>query len=474
MQRLSGTDALFLSTEVPGWHQHVGGVALVDPTGCDRFDFRAVRDRTNERIARVPKFRWKLKEVPFRLDRAVWVEDEDFDIDRHLHRIAVPTPGGRQELGELVGMLMSHQLDRHRPLWEMWYIEGVVGGQVAVFTKYHHSLMDGVSGAGLAEQLLDIEPDPPPDPPPSEGRDARPGVPSDLELLVRAIVPTLETPGKVLAYAVRVLQRGVTVLQRRSSTPLLMGAPGPCWNEGAVGPRRATAFTAVSLEDVKALKNELGVKVNDVLLALVAGALRAHMLRHGDMATGPLVAGVPLSTRLDHDGADGNKVAIMSASLATDVEDPIERVRAIHASTQSAKELTQAIRARSIPSVGEVAPPLLVNLASRAAWAANIAQRLPVIQNVLVSNVPGPPFPLYMCGARVSGIYAASVLMMNQGLNITLMSYTDRVDFGVTADPELIADLWEIADGLEDALAELMEAADLGKPTRVDSPFDGT
>jgi WS/DGAT/MGAT family acyltransferase len=252
---------------------------------------------------------------------------------------------------------------------------------------------------------------------------------------------------------------------------MLMGVAGPCWN-GPVGPRRASAFAAVSLDDVKALKNELGVKVNDVLLALVAGSLRAHMLRHGEMPEAPLVAGVPLSTRLGDDGTQDNKVAIMSASLATDVDDPIERVRAIHASTQSAKELTQAIRARSIQSVGEVAPPLLVNLASRAAWGANLAQRAPVVQNVLVSNVPGPPFPLYVCGAPVSGIYATSVLMLNQGLNVTLMSYTDRVDFGITCDPDLLHDPWDIADGLEGALAELMEAADLGKPTRVDDPFD--
>ena len=161
MKRLSGTDALFLSTETPAWHQHVGGLTIVDPAESDRFSFEEVRRTLLERIPRVPKFRWKLKEVPLHLDRAVWIEDKDFDIDKHLRRIAVPPPGGRREVGDLLGMLMGYQLDRRRPLWEMWYVDGVAGGQVALITKFHHCLMDGASGAGLAEQLFDLEPNPP-------------------------------------------------------------------------------------------------------------------------------------------------------------------------------------------------------------------------------------------------------------------------------------------------------------------------
>ena len=162
MKRLSGTDALFLSTETPAWHQHVGGLTILDPSESERFSFEELKKTTLERLPAVPKFTWKLKEVPLHLDRAVWVEDKDFDIDRHLRRIAVPSPGGRREVGELVGMLMSYQLDRRRPLWEMWFVEGVAGDQVAMIMKYHHCLMDGMSGAGLAEQLLDLEPDPRP------------------------------------------------------------------------------------------------------------------------------------------------------------------------------------------------------------------------------------------------------------------------------------------------------------------------
>jgi WS/DGAT/MGAT family acyltransferase len=471
LERLSGTDALFLSTETPAWHQHVGGLAVLDPSESERFSFEELKATTLRRLDRVPKFRWKLKEVPLHLDRAVWVEDENFDIDNHIRRIAVPPPGGRKELGDLLGMFMSYQLDRRRPLWEMWYVDGVVGGQVALITKYHHSLMDGMSGAGLAEQLLDLEPNPPADEPATGEREPGPAVPSDFELVARALIPTIQTPRKLFVYGLRTAQRGITVLQQRAKNPLAVGPAGACFN-GNVGSHRSNAFASVALADVKALKDKYDVKLNDVVLALVAGSLRAHMIRHGDKPEGPLVAGVPLSTRLADDKEKTNKVATMAASLATDVEDPIERLLAIHRGTQSAKELTDAIRARSIQSVGEVAPPLLINLASRAAWAANIGGRAPVVQNVVVSNVPGPPFPLYVCGARVSGIYAASVLLANLGMNITLMSYIDRVDFGITTDPDVFSDGWGVADGIQDALAELLEAADLGKPTPVHDPFD--
>ncbi len=473
MKRLSGTDALFLSTETPAWHQHVGGLTIVDPAESERFDFAEVRRTLLERIPRVPKFRWKLKEVPLHLDRAVWIEDKDFHIDKHLRRIAVPPPGGRREVGDLLGVLMGYQLDRRRPLWEMWYVDGVVGEQVALITKFHHCLMDGASGAGLAEQLFDLEPNPAPQAEPAPiDEDAGLYEPSDLELFARALLPTVQTPRKLVEYALRSAGRGVTILQQRNTNPMAMGVAGPCFN-GMVGPHRQSAFASVSLEDVRAVKDALGVKVNDVVLGLVSGTLRAHMASHGDgPVQGSLAAQVPVSTRLADDNDQTNKVATMGATLATDIDDPIERMQAIYASTQSAKELTEAIRARKIQSVGEVAPPLLLNLASRAVWASNITDRVPRVANVVVSNVPGPPFPIYSCGAKVSGIYAASVLLAFAGLNITLFSYIDRLDFGLTSDPDLLEDPWEIADGIKDALAELMEAAGLGKPTPVHDPFD--
>lgn len=473
MKRLSGTDALFLSMESPSWHQHVGGVVILDPGESSKFSFERMRDTLDDRLDRVPKYRWKLKEVPLHLDRPVWVEDPSFDINRHVRRIAVPPPGGRRELGELIGQLMSHPLDRRSPLWELWYVDGVIGGQVAVIAKYHHCLMDGMSGASLAEQLFDLEPDPP-EPPPFEGPVETPGdrEPSDLELLARGLIPTVRTPGRMLRYAARSAQRGITMatFARRNPTPML-GAPATPFN-GQVHSRRVLAFGSVALADVRKIKDEVGVKVNDVILALVAGALRRYLAGLDALPDKPLVAGVPVSTRVADDTEQTNQVATMAASLATDVEDPVERLKTIYANTQSAKAMTEAVLARKIQSVGEVAPPLLLNIASRAVWASNVARRMPVAQNVIVSNIPGPPIPLYSAGAKVKGIYAASVLMLNVGLNFTVMSYEDRVDFGITTDPDLVPDPWAIADCVRAALAELFEALKLGSPTEVHDPFD--
>jgi len=470
MLRLSGTDSLFLSTEMPSWHQHVGGLIVVDPADSDRFSFEAVRAKMLESLEHVPKFRYRIKDVPLQLDRPVWVEDEHFSLDRHVRRIAVPPPGGRREVGDMLGLLCSHQLDRSRPLWEMWYVDGVAGGQVAIMSKYHHCIMDGAASAGLSDQLLDIEPDPAARPPAGVALEAGPPNASNLELVARSVAPLATSPARMVDYGMRAAQRGLVMLQQRNQHPFPRGVPGPCFN-GAVGPRRASAFASVALADVRSLKDTIGVKLNDVALALVAGSLRAHMWRHGDVPDGELVAGVPLSTRVGADDGPANKVAIMQVQLATRVDDPVERVRAIHESTVSAKALTEAIRSRSIPSVGDVVPPFLVHLGTRAAWSAGIGRHMPILQNVLVSNVAGPPFPLYLCGAKVSGIYASSVLVANEGLNITLMSYMDRVDFGITADPDLVDDPWEFADGITDALAELMDAVGLGAPTTVYDAF---
>lgn len=474
MKRLSGTDALFLYGENPAWHQHVGGLVVLDPSGSDRFGFGAVRETLLSRLDLVPKYRWKIKEVPLNLDRPVWVDDTSFDIDRHLRRIAVPSPGGRKEVGDLIGQLMSHQLDRRIPLWELWYIEGVAGDNVGVFLKQHHCLMDGVTGASLSEQLFDLEPNPPAQPPSALPPDTSAGMePSDLELLARSLLPTLGTTRRAVRYGFRTVQRGVTVAQhtRSSDAPAgLLGQPVPALND-AVGPRRQLAFASVSLEDVRRLRKELDVKVNDVVLALCAGSLRRYLLDRDALPSSPLVASVPVSTRVADGDTGANQVAAMNVSLATEIEDPVDRIRTIAASTRSAKLMTEAVRARQIQSVGEVAPPLLINVASRAVWASKLFRRMPAAMHVTVSNVPGPSFPLYSCGARVSGIYAASVLMANMALNVTCMSYIDRIDFGITVDPDIVKDPWDLADGIPAELEELMDATGLGATAVVQDPF---
>ena len=464
---------MFLSTETPAWHQHVGGLTILDARGAPNFGFDRVRSMLEDVLDLVPKYRMKLKEVPLHLDRPVWVDDPDFDIDRHLLRIAVPPPGGRHEVADLVGQLLSHQLDRSRPLWETWFIDGIAGDKVALFMKYHHSLMDGMSGASLAEQLFDLDPDPPPKPaaarPPRRRREQEP---SDAELVLRSIVPTVRIPRRVATYGYQLARRGVALARHGlGGGATQLTAPDTPFN-GEVGPHRKLAFASVSLDDVKRLKKELDVKVNDIILALSSGALRRYLEGLGELPDEPLVAQVPISTRVGDDRDQTNQVASMMVPIATNVADPVERVRAIYESSQSGKAMTEAVRARRIQSLGEVAPPLLFNVASRAVWAAKLSGRAPAIGNVVISNVPGPPFDLYTGGARVVGIYSASVIIFNLGLNITVMSYGDRVDFGITVDPDLVPDPWDIAEGIGVALAELLRATDLGDPTPVHDAFE--
>jgi len=473
MRRLSGTDTLFLSIELPNWHQHVGGLTILDRSEAPDFGFLAMREVLSSRLPLAPKFMWKLHEVPFRLDRPIWVDDDDFDIDRHLHHVAVPSPGGMEELALLSGKILSRQLDRRYPLWESWFIEGLPNDRVAILMKYHHCLLDGISGASLASALLDFAPDAEPPPIPSGEEIERAGPPPpDLELLARAVGSALMTPLRSVGYMARTARRGVTMVsevnQGRGLVPL--SVPQTSFN-GSIGPNRRLGFCAVSMDDVKAIKKYYDVKVNDVLLAVVAGGLRAYLDKRGELPERSLVTGVPISTRPAGDDSADNQVAVMAVSLATDVEDPGDRLMTIYASSQGAKEMTEAVRATQIPSMGEVAPPAVLNTTIGVLARTGLTSRSPTVMNTLVSNVPGPPFPLYTGGARVTGIYSTSVITETMGLNITLFSYMDRVDFGLHVDPDLVPDPWMIAEEFPRALAELMAAADLGEPTPIEDPL---
>jgi diacylglycerol O-acyltransferase len=472
MQRLSGSDALFLSLETPSWHQHIAGMTILDPSDCDDFSFAKAVERIDERMDLTPKFRWKLKTVPLDLDRPVWIEDTDFDLHRHIRRVGVPRPGGRHEVAEMLSEIMAYPLDRSIPLWQWWYLEGLSNDKVAMVLKFHHCLLDGVSGASLATVLMDLEPDAetPPIPEDAEvaGRD-----PSSWELLMRSAVPILRTPLRLARYGGETARRGFTMFDYRQNTEdnaPIVGLPKTRWN-AKIGPRRSCAFASISMNDVKTIKKGFDVKVNDVVLAICAGALRGYLESHDELPESPLVAGVPISTRAADDTDMNNQIANMSVSLSTDIEDPVERLKQINLNSQSAKGMTEAMRAKSIQSLGETAPPLMLNLAIRALHGSGVLGVAPTVMNTVVSNVPGPPFPIYFAGARATGIYPGSVIMETMGLNITVLSYIDRLDIGLAADPELIPDLWDMADLFPKSLAELMKAGKLGKPSEVADAF---
>ncbi len=370
--------------------------------------------------------------MPLGLDAPVWIPDADFDIHRHVHFVSLAPGAGRRELADLAGRVMSSQLDRRHPLWEMYLIEGLARGRVATLMKSHHCLMDGVSGASLATVLSDLEPHPA-TLPSSSGDAGQPGeTPSPLGLLAAAVPRLAQRSLQFGRFGVGFAQRLGTLATYSVDDGELYrytGAPRTSFN-GRVGKRRAFGFSSVAMADVHRLKGTYGVKVNDVALALCAGALRNYLVANGETVESGLVAGVPVSTRSD-DTSMGNQIGTMCVKLATDVADPLERLLRISANARAAKGLHRAMRAHPLPSMGDVATPAVLQSVLRGLYESRFVSRLPTPMNTLVSNVPGPPFDLFTAGGRILGIFPTSVIIESMALNITLFSYAGRMDFGM-------------------------------------------
>jgi WS/DGAT/MGAT family acyltransferase len=464
MRRVSGIDAAFLYGETPAWHMHVSAVLLADPATAPggTFDVERFKELTAARLHLAPQFRWRLVEVPFGLDRPGWIEDPDFDIDAHIRRIGVPAPGGPEQLGNLIGDLVALKLDRGKPLWEFWVIEGLEGGKFAILAKIHHSIIDGVSGSELAGILMDLEPDPPPPDPPTEPR-AVESEPNPFELVARGLGHTFLTPYRTARFVNQSIRQGLRFIgfqQREKTPPIPFQAPRTSFNT-ELTPHRRFAYQSVPLADVRAVKDAFGVKLNDVVLALCSSTLRRYLDARGELPDSPLIAQVPVSLRTEDDagGHGGTKVGAMFASLATDVADPGERLLAIHESTMGAKEMRQAMDAERIMGISETAPPAMISLAARMYTAAGLDTLTPPIMNLIISNVPGPPFPIYCAGARLEAIYPMGPLLYGTGINVTVFSYVDSVDFGFMVCRDVVEDPWFIAEGVQLALDDLLIAA---------------
>jgi WS/DGAT/MGAT family acyltransferase len=464
MQRLGGLDSAFLYFETPTMHMHVGGLMLIDPSTMSKpYSYARMRDYIESRLPLVPAFRRKLATVPFNLARPYWVEDQDFDLDYHLHRIAVPAPGGDRETADVVADILSKPMDRSRPLWQMWIVEGRKDGLIGIVSKLHHSSIDGVTGANMMAELFDLEPDAPP-------RKAVPDQweperkPSELELAGRAVWDVVSRPvGAAKLIPGTVMSVGKLLTRRTrggSGMPAPFTAPRTSFN-ATVTPHRIVAFIDVPLEDVKKVKNAFGVKLNDVVIAICSGALRRYLAERNELPDRSLIAAIPVSVHDRSEDREGTtKVSVMFSSLESDVADPAERLRAIAKTNDAAKEEHELVGASMLQDWAEHAAPNTFSLAARVYSSLRIADRHPVVHNLIVSNVPGPPIPLYFAGGKLKALHPLGPIMDGAGLNLTVLSNQDVLGFGFIACRELVPELWDLAEAVPAALAELLEAAE--------------
>ena len=458
MEQLSGMDASFLYIESPTLPQHVLGVMLLDVAGSD-FSPERFRKVLEERMHLLPSFERRIAQVPLHLDHPYWVHDADVVIDDHLRTATLPAPGTLHELGRLVGEIGAQRLPRDRPLWEIWLVDGLADGRVAMVAKMHHSTIYGSAGADMMAHLLDFGP---------EGREveAAPELPVEPHpttpgLLARAALNGARRPVKatkgVLGSVRRVGSLGAMAgraVASRSPVTLPFTAPRSVIN-GRLTERRETAFTRVDFADIKAVKDGFGTKVNDVVLAAVTASLRGYLLARGPLPSRPLVASVPMNIGAGA-VAGTDKITAIMVPLPVAVEDPVERLREIARFSQESKGFADALGVETVGDMAELVPPLLVLSGSRLYDGLGLSRLHPPMQSLVVSNMPGPPIPLYLAGARVDGVYPFGPLLPGSGLNITVLSNMGNLDVGLIACPDLVPDLWDLADGFPAAVAELV------------------
>jgi WS/DGAT/MGAT family acyltransferase len=475
MRQLTSLDAQFLALENERQTGHVGSLSIYDgDLSC-----KAVRELVRQRLPHLPPFRYRLAEVPLGLDYPYWVDDAHFDLDYHVRELALPAPGSDAQLAAQVARIHARPLDRARPLWELYVISGLSSGRVAVLSKIHHAIIDGLSGAEIMGLLLDLGPEGRELPEPPEP-DAGPE-PGALEMLGRGLLGLPKYPARVARALPSTLPnvedaRGVfgtipgagTVgrvagaLQRAAGGPDVprthLKAPKTSFN-GRLSPHRRFAFGRLPLDDVKAVKNHYGVTVNDVVVTLCATAVRRWLVEHDELPDDPLVAQIPVSVRTgDQVGTYGNRILLMAAPLLTSVDDPVERLQRTHDALGDMKERHRALPAQLLQDANHFIPPAVFSRAAGLTFRVATSVGRPN-WNLVISNVPGPQIPLFLAGARLEANYPVSVITDGMGLNITVMSYCGMLDFGILADRDQMPDVWSLIGWLEEALAELSPGA---------------
>jgi diacylglycerol O-acyltransferase / wax synthase len=464
--RLTALDASFLAQEGPSSHMHVGALARFEGPPPP---FPEILDSLRMRLHLVPRYRQRLQVPPAGTGRPLWIDDPTFNLEYHVRQTALPKPGSEDQLLRLTGRVFSQQLDRARPLWELWIVEGLEDGGFALISKTHHAMIDGIAGVDIAQVMFDLSPVPADIPHPDAAWQPTPE-PSPAQLVAAGAVGLLRSslrgalhaagaarePGAAL-HAAREAAEGLGEIVWAGLNP----APATPLNV-EIGPHRRYRVVRGDLRDFKLVKNAFGGTVNDVVLAVVSGALREWLRSRGVRTEGlELRALVPVSIRGDRDrGALGNRIAAMRGPLPVYIEDPVERLQAVRATMDGLKESKQAVGAEMLANVQNFAPPTILAQASRL----NFSTRL---FNLIVTNVPGPQFPLYMRGRELLDVFPVAFLPKDHALAIAIMSYNGGMNFGLLGDYDALADIDAVAAGIEDAIAELValaQAAEGGEP----------
>jgi diacylglycerol O-acyltransferase len=460
MERMSPLDATFLHVEDGVSHMHIGSCAVMEGPAPPYDDLVAL---IGSKLPLIPRYRQRVRFVPGGLGRPVWVDDPHFRLDYHVRHTALPPPGAVQDLRNLMGRLMSQELDRNRPLWETWIVEGLDDGTWALISKVHHCMVDGISGTDLMAVVLDDSRDP--DPP--IGDEWRPSPePTDADLLRHAFTETLSTPAEMGRWA-----RSLTRQPRRVAAELgevVQGARSlgevarpnvELSIEGTIGPHRRWAWARSSLDEIKVIRTGLGGTVNDVVLAAITRGFRDLLVARGESVDGVVVRSlVPVSVRSGDDHSFNNQVSAMIAELPIGVADPIDRLAAIRSHMRDLKDSHQAQAGKALTDLASFTPPLVLGMGLRT--AASVLRRAPQRSvNTVTTNVPGPQVPLYACGREMLDYFPFVPLSQGVRTGVAILSYNRKVSFGVTGDWDSVPDIDVLADGIEAGLAELQQAA---------------
>lgn len=462
MHRLHGADALFLYSETPAQHMHTLKIGILDPSANpEGYSFEREKQKLASRLHRVPPFRWRVVPTPLALHHPVFIESE-VDVDFHLRRAAVPSPGGMREFCELVSEIASRPLDRSRPLWELWFCEGLAGGKVATVSKIHHTLADGVASAELLNEFLTHGPD-------EEVLHAAPPLaPERTPSWGRRLALGLRDLWQFLPRATREIARAVRETRRREARsraehlelPPRAGTAPPTSLNGVLSAQRRFACASLPLADANAVRRAFGVTLNDVVVALVAGALRAYLSARRELPEAALVATIPVSLRTAEDaGRYGNHTGAMFVALRSDLADPIERLLATRDAARTAKHHFQDTKGAQLADWLELFPPFLsrVVFSRFPTWMKKLGR--PSQANAIISNVPGPGEALYYGQTKLEDFFSVGPLLEGIGLNVTVWSYADRLELSLLACRDAVRDPWELILALQAELEALAKAA---------------